>query len=625
MDDFPTPYIRRVRYSDDFKELLESSYGDLNEEERAEWVTHQLNFPTVYVVRSSRETPGGLRFSVYVGETNDITKRTRQHLYHDSKNRPDWAEFKQANEVEMYVIGHPYFNKSLTLDIENRFLHYLEACRGVERHNNRRTNEQRQYYTLDHLDPVFNAVWDELREMEPELFDPRDQIEQSAIFKASPFHKLNEQQLAAQNEIFAAVNTALNRKDEVQGPEEHKLIIVSGEAGSGKTVLISSVFNGLISGVRDEDERFEHLTSGPDGEGTGIDAYLVSGHKNEGGQLQVYEEILKKLNIPKSRAGDETRVRVYGPTSFINSFSPEDPVDVVLIDEAHLLITQKSMSYTETVPQIEAILNRAKVVVAVYDTKQSLERTQYWETPLNEHFGHRVAAEIEMTNQLRLNADDAILDWIRNFIDNRTIGEIPNDSRGYELKIFENPADLANAIRQKDSAVENSLARLLATFDWPYSQKGVNKEEEDGRWYVDVHHPEQRLKLPWNLQTKAETQSRRRAYRSAWSESPHTINEVGSTYTIQGFDLNFAGVILGPSIVYRDGYVQINPDGSAHKKATENRTLADGSKKSFGVEFINNELNVLLTRGVQGLYIYAQDEALREALLDAQRERPLIP
>lgn len=63
MDDFPTPYIRRVRYSDDFKELLESSYGDLNEEERAEWVTHQLNFPTVYVVRSSRETPGGLRFS----------------------------------------------------------------------------------------------------------------------------------------------------------------------------------------------------------------------------------------------------------------------------------------------------------------------------------------------------------------------------------------------------------------------------------------------------------------------------------------------------------------------------------------------------------------------------------
>ncbi len=28
----------------------------------------------------------------------------------------------------------------------------------------------------------------------------------------------------------------------------------------------------------------------------------------------------------------------------------------------------------------------------------------------------------------------------------------------------------------------------------------------------------------------------------AWAEQPQTINEVGSTFTIQGFDLNYAGV-----------------------------------------------------------------------------------
>ena len=37
----------------------------------------------------------------------------------------------------------------------------------------------------------------------------------------------------------------------------------------------------------------------------------------------------------------------------------------------------------------------------------------------------------------------------------------------------------------------------------------------------------------------------------AWAEQPHTINEVGSTYTIQGFDLSFVGVILGPSVKYK--------------------------------------------------------------------------
>jgi len=43
-------------------------------------------------------------------------------------------------------------------------------------------------------------------------------------------------------------------------------------------------------------------------------------------------------------------------------------------------------------------------------------------------------------------------------------------------------------------------------------------------------------------------------------------------------------------------------------------TKNDGSKVSFGETFIRNEVKVLLTRGVKGLYIYACDSALREAL-----------
>ena len=45
--------------------------------------------------------------------------------------------------------------------------------------------------------------------------------------------------------------------------------------------------------------------------------------------------------------------------------------------------------------------------------------------------------------------------------------------------------------------------------------------------------------------------------------------------------------------------------------------MSDGSKKAFGERFLRNELNVLLKRGVNGLYIYACDEELEKALLDA--------
>lgn len=37
-------------------------------------------------------------------------------------------------------------------------------------------------------------------------------------------------------------------------------------------------------------------------------------------------------------------------------------------------------------------------------------------------------------------------------------------------------------------------------------------------------------------------------------------------------------------------------------------------------QLLPNELNVLLTRGVNGLYIYAVDDELRKALLAAQNQ-----
>lgn len=615
MSEFPRPFITRVRYGEEFLDELERYYGELQGDDREAFVTHQLKFPTVYVVRSRRDLTYGPKFRVYVGETNDIKKRTRQHLYQDPVKRHDWQEFLEDDNVEMYVIGHPYFNKSLTLDIENRFLHYLESCKSVERRNNRRTNEQRNYFTLEHLDRVFDDVWQHLHEEEPELFDSKDEITSSAIYKASPFQKLNEQQLEAQNAVFEAVNNALERDD-----HEHRLIIVSGEAGSGKTVLISSIFNGLMMGVEDEDERFRKLATSLDDTGTGIDGYLVSGHKNKGGQLAVYEEIVKKAGVPYSRKG-EKQSRVYKPTTFINKFSEDDPADVVLIDEAHLLLTQKNQSYVENMPQIEAILRRAKVVVAVYDRKQALEAPQHWETPFEEYFADRLAQPpIRLTNQMRLQADNRTITWIRTFIDDGEILPIHEDDRGYDLRIFEDPVELDNAIKEKDSLLENNLSRLLATYDWRYTA-GENENEHDGLWYVDFRYHGGTFKRPWNLQLKAEESKRRRAYTKAWSEMQQTIGEVGSTYTIQGFDLNYAGVILGPSVTYEDGRIVISPKKSAHQKATQKRELSDGRKLSFGEELISNELNVLLTRGVKGLYIYAVDDKLREALLEAQAGR----
>ena len=74
---------------------------------------------------------------------------------------------------------------------------------------------------------------------------------------------------------------------------------------------------------------------------------------------------------------------------------------------------------------------------------------------------------------------------------------------------------------------------------------------------------------------------KRRLKGLSWAEQPQTINEVGSTFTIQGFDLNYAGVILGPSVKYRDGKIIFDPSASRNEKAVRNRTYRTGRNRNL--------------------------------------------
>ena len=70
---------------------------------------------------------------------------------------------------------------------------------------------------------------------------------------------------------------------------------------------------------------------------------------------------------------------------------------------------------------------------------------------------------------------------------------------------------------------------------------------------------------------------------------------------------------------YRDGKIVFDPSASSNEKAVRNRTLSDGTKKKFGEILIQHEVRVLMTRGVNGMYIYACDPELQAALLAAAK------
>lgn len=567
------PMIKEYPYNNQgLKELEE---GESREESKI-----ISRYPTVYVVNDKKKKK---IYSVYVGETNNITKRTAQHLHDDPKSREDWRELLESKTAKMYVIGHQHFNKSMTLDIENQLMLYLSSVENVKALYNRRSNDQDEYYPVNEVQDIFTQIWTQLHQKNSELFPAMDVLKDLAIFKASPFHKLTHEQLEAKNLIMERVNSSLDND------EEGQLIMVTGEAGVGKTVLLSNLFYDLVGY-----KKYGHP----------LNVHIMVNHDE---QVKVYREISKKLGIDVNLVGK--------PTSFINK---GEKADVILVDEAHLLWTQGKQSYQGT-NQLEDLRKLGKVVVIIFDQHQVLRSQQIVEAAqLQRMVGEALKSDnlIELKNQLRIDANESTIQWVRDLVDHQKVGKLQPDSK-YEIKVFDSPKDLENAIQIKnrsdlDSHYANGISRLVATFDWTFS---TGSKPSDGSLTWDVKIGDWRM--PWNNQLKTK-QKRSVSYRNlSWAERSETINEVGSTYTIQGFDLNYAGVIIGPSVKYRDGMIVFDPKAHANKDANQKRTLQSGKKRSFAEKLIRNELNVLLTRGVHGLYIYAVDPELREALKKA--------
>ena len=653
-------------------------------------------YPTVYIIRAKQRgrTRGGYEFDefiLYVGETNSIVRRTREHYsdditYRTERGRQAWEQLIRPGS-RMLVIGQDHFNKSLTLDLENNFLSYLLAS-GAEHVTlaNGRGNPQENYYTKPELPIITSAVWRKLNRYEPELFPAESVIRDSAIFKASPFRALGKDQLAAEDVILGrlrelmAARAGAPHADADAPVKDGELIVVEGMAGTGKTVLLSHLFLRVMNELEVED-----------GGGAGaagaaaaaarrsVSACLLVNH-NE--QLTVYNAIMKRLGL-QNRDG----VVVDKPTRFINKHSeaghgggherqnyPCDPVDVVLIDEAHLLLTQGNQGYTGSRNMLVDIMRRARVVVAVYDLEQVLRKSQELDAAMRSalfpegRFSNgqtvcaRRATEVSgfpfhaenllLRQQYRIDACDEVIAWIDDFANARGIRPIPRDLPRkehipYEIKVFSSPFDLKEAIQDKaltfDSATgaivdstSHGLSRVLATYDWPYSSK--SKPTSGGVWEVRIYREEngwvsfgaggrgsrrgrlsaatdsaphtEYFHMPWNYQTSASEEQTASERDKAWAEQGHTLGECGSIYTIQGFDLNYAGVIIGPSICWREGRLAFDPSKSCNSQAINGSEDPEAN--------LRHELNVLLKRGVHGLYLFAVDGALEHHLLEMQ-------
>jgi hypothetical protein len=161
----------------------------------------------------------------------------------------------------------------------------------------------------------------------------------------------------------------------------------------------------------------------------------------------------------------------------------------------------------------------------------------------------------------------------------------------YDFRIFDNVEEMVQAIKQKDA--ELGLCRTVAGYSWKWKTKnnatpGSYDIEIDGHKYL------------WNSDYVD------------WVNTPNSINEIGCIHTIQGYDLNYAGVILGNEIKFDETNGRITVDKSKYQDL-QGKTALDNGEASLR-EYIENIYVTLMTRGIQGTYVYACDPTMKKYL-----------
>ena len=521
-------------------------------------------YPIVYILYNRNEKN---RPTAYIGQTVQVDKRMRAHL----------KDSKRKGLTDTLLIGNEKFNQSATYNIETNLINHFI---GDEKFKLQNVSQTRQiqthgYYDKNYYDTIlFNEIWEYLRQNG--LADnSSDVIQNKDIYKVSPYKELSPKQLEIKNEIIEYCKKSIDSKKE-------KVFMIEGEAGTGKSVVLASLYNTLQDLAKDKTSSI-----------SGTDNYLLVNH---GEMIKTYHSIAESLpNLKKNH--------ILRPTSFINEMDKKGKkADIVLIDEAHLLLTKEdhyNNFYYKN--QLEEIIKRSKITIFIFDPKQILRTKSYWTKGLMEQIDQQYGFEhYSLTDQFRMKSSEDTLKWIDNF-HSKKISKLPKSTEDYSFEIMPSPESLKEKIETLDKKV--GLARIVSVFDY------LHKKDQK-TYYVD----EDGLHMPWNT-TESKT---------TWAERADTIEEVGSIYTVQGFDLNHVGVFLGPSIDYDQKTDSLVIDISKYKDTGAfmgREDLSKGELLKCKEEIILNSLNTLMKRSIHGIYIYAVNESLRNRLLELQERR----
>ena len=223
-----------------------------------------------------------------------------------------------------------------------------------------------------------------------------------------------------------------------------------------------------------------------------------------------------------------------------------------------------------------------------YDSLQSIKPSDIEPEKLQKYIEDSNALVLKLEDQIRIQGGNEYLEIINNILYQLNS---PNPSLdNYEFKIFDEINEMKDLINKRNNS--HGFSRLIAGYDWDWQSKDGSKDYD-----IEINN----LQLKWNSKTEG------------WMSSRDAVNEVGSVHTTQAYTLNYAGVIIGPSLSFNKNENKIN----VHPELYKDRYGKQGIDENQVKEFILNIYYVLLTRARLGTYVYIVDEDLRKYFKDS--------
>lgn len=521
-------------------------------------------WPVVYFIHNEKEA--------YIGETTDVSKRTIQHLKNSDRK----------NLETIHLISDDDFNKSAVMDIESSLIKYASADGRFILQNLNSGLQDHQYYERSKYQEKILDIWLKLQNKSLAKHD-LNEIINSDLFKFSPYKSLTTDQ-------YTAIDFLLD--DLSNDFSINNTFIVNGSAGTGKTVLAIFLIKLIKSFekhryILDDEQEISYISKIQKilSQKSSIEIALVIPQTS---LRKTLKEVFKKTDGLKSSM-------VIGPSDVVKK-----RYDILIVDEAHRLKRRVGITNfgsfdntnnelgldIDTGTELDWVLKSSTHQILFYDAEQSIRPSDIQKNRFEELHKNKNFHYYQLESQLRCKGGKDYVNYIKQIFSNNPPKEqIVFDD--YDFLLIDDINLFDRLIKDKENEVK--LVRMVAGYAWDWVSKNIKTA-------TDIKIGNQNY--IWNT-TNLD-----------WVNSSNAINEVGCIHTTQGYDLNYAGVIIGADLKYNPTIhkLYIDKDNYYDKKGK----VAVDDTQLF--EYILNIYQTLCLRAIKGTYLYVVDDNLRDYL-----------